>query len=61
MPYSFEMNENEDKRLSYQYIQKKSSEDTECIQSSIDYTGIKTVVVTNYRDAIRELIKPGTY
>ena len=61
MPYSCEMNENEDKRLSYQYIQKKSREDTECIQSSIDYTGIKTVVVTNYRDAIRELIKPGTY
>ena len=61
MPYSCEMNSEENKNLSYQYITEKSSEDTECIQSSIDYTGIKAEVVINYKDAIERLTRPGTY
>ena len=60
MPYSYGMNEGEDERLSYQYI-AQSMDNTECIQSSIDYTGIKAEVVINYKDAIERLIKPGTY
>jgi hypothetical protein len=58
MPYSYGMNEGEDERLSYEYI-TKSMDNTECIQSSIDYTGIKAEVVINYKDAIERLIKPG--
>ncbi len=61
MPYSCEMNSEENKNLSYQYITEKSSEDTECIQSSIDYTGITAEVVINYKDAIEKLTRPGTY
>ena len=60
MPYSYGMNEGEDKRISYEYI-TKSRDNTECIQSSIDYTGIKCEVVINYKDAIDRLINPGTY
>ena len=58
MPYSHGMNEGEDERLSYNYI-TKSSDNSECIQSSIDYTGIQTEVVINYKDAIQKLTKPG--
>ena len=39
----------------------KSMDNTECIQSSIDYTGIKAEVVINYKDAIEKLTRPGTY
>jgi len=53
MPYSYGMNEGEDERLSYEYI-TKSMDNTECIQSSIDYTGIKAEVVINYKDAIKD-------
>ena len=60
MPYSYELNEGEDKRLSYEYIQK-SNDNIECIQSSIDYTGIQTEVVINYKDAINKLTKKGAY
>jgi len=42
--------------LSNKYI-KKLKDNTECIQSSIEYIGIKCEVVTNYKDAINELIK----
>ena len=58
MPYTYEMNEGEDERISYEYI-SKSKDNTECIQSSIDYTGIKAEVVINYKDAIERLTKPG--
>ena len=60
MPYSYGMNEGEDERLSYEYI-TKSMDNTECIQSSIDYTGIQSEVVINYKDAIDKLIKPGEF
>ena len=60
MPYSYGMNEGEDERLSYQYI-ARSKDNTECIQSSIDYTGIKAEVVINYKDAINKLTKCGNY
>ena len=60
MPYSCEMNEKEDKRLSHKYIEQ-TIDDSDCIQSSIDFTGIKAEVVTNYEEAIRRLIKPGSY
>ena len=59
MPYSSGMNEGEDERLSYNYI-TKSSDNSECIQSSIDYTGIQAEVVINYKDAITKLTQPGT-
>ena len=54
------MNEGEDERLSYEYI-TKSKDGTECIQSSIEYTGIKVEVVINYEDAIKKLTAEGTY
>ena len=60
MPYSYGMNEGEDERLSYEYI-TKSKDDTECIQSSIDYTGIQAEVVINYKDAIQKLTREGTF
>ena len=60
MPYSYGMNEGEDERLSHEYIEK-SCDNTECIQSSIDYTGIKAEVVINYKDAIERLTREGTY
>ena len=60
MPYSYGMNEGEDERLSYEYI-SKSSDNSECIQSSIEYTGIQVEVVINYKDAIERLTRPGTY
>ena len=60
MPYSYGMNEGEDQRLSYEYI-TQSGDGSECIQSSIDYTGIKAEVVINYKDAIMKLTQPGTY
>ena len=60
MLYSYGMNEGEDERLSYQYI-TQSMDNTECIQSSIDYTGIKAEIVINYKDAIERLTRPGTY
>ena len=60
MPYSYGMNEGEDKRISYEYI-SKSFDNNECIQSAIDYTGIQTDVVINYKDAILKLISEGTY
>ena len=60
MLYSYGMNEGEDERLSYNYI-TKSSDKSECIQSSIDYTGIQAEVVINYKDAIERLTRPGTY
>lgn len=53
MPYSYGMNEGEDKRISYEYI-IKSMDNTECIQSSIDYTGIKSEILINYKDAINK-------
>ena len=54
MPYSYGMNEGEDKRISYKYI-SNPFEDNECFQSSIYYTGIQTDVVINYKDAILKL------
>lgn len=60
MPNSYGMNKGEDERLSYEYI-KKSMDSTECIQSSIDYTGIQVKVIINYKDVIDKLIKPGGY
>ena len=60
MPYSYGMNEGEDKRISYEYI-SKSFDNNECFQSAIDYTGIQTDVVINYKDAILKLISEGTY
>jgi len=60
MPYSYGMNEGEDSRLSYEYI-LKSSDNSECIQSSIDYTCIQAEVVINYKDAIERLTRQGTY
>ena len=50
MLYSCEINEDEDQRLSYKYIME-SKYNTESIQSSLDYTGIKVEVVINYKDA----------
>ena len=58
MPYSYGMNEGEDKRISYEYI-SKSFNNNECFQSAIDYTGIQTDVVINYKDAILKLISEG--
>jgi hypothetical protein len=60
MPYSYGMNEGEDPRLSHEYI-LKSSDNSECIQSSIDYTGIQAEVVINYKDAIERLTRQGSY
>ena len=60
MPYSYGMNKGEDKKLSYEYIYK-STDKTECIQSSIEFTGIKAEVVINYEDAIQRLTRPGWY
>ena len=60
MPYSYGMNEGEDKRISYEYI-SKSFDNNECIQSAIDYTGIQIDVVINYKDAILKLTSEGTY
>jgi hypothetical protein len=60
MPYSYGMEEGEDERLSYEYI-TKSKDDTECIQSSIDYTGIQAEVVINYKDAIEKLTREGIF
>ena len=54
MLYLYGMNEGEDERLSYEYI-TKSKDDTECIQSSIYYTGIQVEVLINYKDAIEKL------
>ena len=59
MPYSYGMNEGEDSRLSYEYI-LKSPDGSECIQSSIDFTGIKAEVVINYKDAIDRLTRQGS-
>ena len=60
MPYSYGMNEGEDKRISYEYI-SKSIDNNLCFQSAIDYTGIQTDVVINYKDAILKLTSKGTY
>ena len=60
MPYSYGMNEGEDKRISYEYI-SKSFDNNDCFQSAIDYTGIQTDVVINYKDAILKLTSEGTY
>jgi len=46
----------ENERLSDIYI-KKSKDNKEFIQTSIDYTGIKCEVVKNYKEAIDKLIK----
>ena len=56
MLYSYGMNEGEDERLSYKYI-TTSKDGSECIQSSIDYTGIQAEVVINYKDAIEKLTR----
>jgi len=50
------MIDGENEGLSDEYIKKSKELDTECIQSSIDYTGIECEVVTNYEDAINKLI-----
>ena len=60
MPYTCGMNEGEDERLSYEYI-TKSIDNTEYIQPSIGYTGIKAEVVINYKDAIEKLTRLVTY
>ena len=60
-PYTCGMNEGEDERLSYEYITKSMINNTECFQSSIDYTGIKAEVFINYKDAIEKLTRQGTY
>ena len=33
----------------------KSSDNEKCIQSSIDFTGVQTIIVINYKDAIKKL------
>jgi hypothetical protein len=58
MPYSYGMNEGEDERLSYNYI-TKSSDNSECIQSSIDYTGIQAEVIQNFQMLMMILIYSG--
>jgi len=60
MPYSYGMNEGEDKRISYEYI-SKSFDNNECFQSVIEYTGIQIDVAINYKDAILKLTSDGTY
>ena len=60
MPYSYGMNKGEEERLSYEYI-KKSKDNSEYIQSSIDYMGIQAEVVINYIDPIERLTRPGKY
>ena len=57
MPYSCEMNENEEKAFSYKYIKEKykNQDKYECIQSSLEYTGIEVDYVINYKDAIIKL------
>ena len=60
MPYSYGMNKGEDSRLSYEYI-LKPSDNSECIQSSIEFTGIQAEYVTNYKDAIERLTRKSTY
>ena len=54
MPYTCEMNSKENKYLSDKYV-NQSVGSNECIQSSIDYYGIKCEVVKNYKDAIDRL------
>ena len=56
MLYTYGMIDDENEWLSLKYI-KESKDEIECIQSSIDYTGIKCEVVTNYKEAIKELTK----
>jgi len=56
MPYTYGMIDGENEGLSDEYIKKSKEVDTECIQSSIDYTGIECEVVTNYEDTINKLI-----
>ena len=46
MLYTYGMIDDENEGLSDQYI-CESKDENECIQSSIDYTGIKCEVVTN--------------
>ena len=55
MLYTYGMIDDENEGLSDRYI-TESKDENECIQSSIDYTGIKCEVVTNYEDAINKLI-----
>ena len=55
MLYTFGMIDDENEGLSDRYI-TESKDENECIQSSIDYTGKKCEVVTNYEDAINKLI-----
>ena len=59
MPYSCEMNEKEKRAFSYKYLKEKyeNKKDNECIQSSLDYTGIEVDYVINYKDAILKLTK----
>ena len=57
MLYTYGMIEGENEGLSDKYIMESKIYETECIQSSIDYTGIECKVVTNYKDAINELTK----
>ena len=57
MFYNYGMIDNEKEELSDKYIKESKYKKNECIQSSIDYTGIKCEVVTNYKDAINELTK----
>ena len=56
MLYTYGMIDGENEGLSDEYIKKSKEVDTECIQSSIDYTGIEYEVVKNYEDAINKLI-----
>ena len=55
MLYTYGMIDDENEGLSDRYI-TESKDENECIQSSIDYTGKKCEVVTNYEDAINKLI-----
>ena len=58
LTYSFGMDEDEDERLSYEYI-TKSKDDIECNKSSIGYSGIQAEVVINYKDVIQKLTREG--
>jgi len=59
MPYSCEMNNEENKAFSYKYIREKYKNESnyECIKSSLEYTGIDVDYVINYKDAIMKLTK----
>ena len=57
MLYSAEMNQKENKYLSYKYIKTKSNDKNECILSSLEYTGMEIDISISYKDAIDKLLR----